>query len=74
MSLAKAIDRFLAKSKFGKKADYNIQQPDKATVRLQDDSDGDGPFIAYWDQKVLGPWPTEADGFTAEMLRKAPKS
>ena len=33
-------------------------------VRMQDNSDGLGPFVAFWDETQLGPRPTVADGFT----------
>lgn len=40
---------------------------------LQDNSDGNGPFIAWWDEVKLGPKPTKAEldavSVTAEKAR-----
>ena len=35
---------------------------------MQDNSDGQGPFIAEWDETQLGPKPSEADGFENKEL------
>jgi len=65
--LQDAIDTFLAKQ--GKQANYT---PFAAgTVMMQDDSDGTGPYIAKWNMDVLGSWPTVADGFSPQQLRRA---
>jgi hypothetical protein len=70
-SLQRRIDSFLAKR--GKKADYNAlhQGSSDTVVIMQDDSDGAGPYIAFWTD-ALGPWPTAVDGFTAQQLRRSP--
>lgn len=44
--------------------------PGGASVVLQDDADGLGPFIAHWDESELGPLPTTTDGFTRDHLRR----
>jgi hypothetical protein len=61
------IEAFLAKH--GRKATYYPH--DDATVQMADSSDGRGSFISYWDRS-MGAWPTEADGFTADQLRRSP--
>lgn len=50
----------------GRQASFH---PLEGNVRLQDESDGTGPFIAHWDEKTLGPRPTAKEGFAASELR-----
>ena len=38
-----------------------ISAPPAGSLRLQDDTDGAGPYIAAWDTAVLGPRPTQAE-------------
>lgn len=43
---------------------------------LQDNSDGQGPFISYWDEAALGPQPSQAtidaaDGTAAQQKQAA---
>ena len=45
-------------------------------VKLQDDSDGKGPYIAKWDEKALGrpkPTPEELEQAEAEYVPSAKK-
>lgn len=41
----------------------------RETVRMQDDSDGRGPYISVWASE-LGLPPGEADGFSKHELKK----
>lgn len=41
-------------------------------VILADDADGRGCYIFAWDSDDLGPWPSQADGFTTYELRYRP--
>ncbi|MGE3341501.1 MAG: hypothetical protein AB7J46_06430 [Candidatus Altimarinota bacterium] len=45
-----------------------INKPPEGSFQLQDRSDGKGPFIGIWNEKVLGPIPTKQ-----ELLRVKPE-
>jgi hypothetical protein len=49
--------------------DFDDHPKERALVLMGDESDGRGPFITYWNEAVLGPWPTVADGFSVDELR-----
>jgi hypothetical protein len=68
--LRQRIDLFLKKT--GKKAEPGPMERADNYI-MEDQSDGTGPYISYWGER-LGPWPTVADGFTRDQLRKARQS